>query len=50
MTVVLEEVIDIVCVMSAHNDSDIFTKNLLNMTNTQNREKYIWTIEEMNQA
>ena len=46
---VLHGMIDIVFVMSAQNDSDLFTKNLPSVAHRCHSEKVVWTVEEMNQ-
>ena len=47
MGFVLDGVIDIVFVMSAHNDSDLFTRNLPSEAHKSHSEKLVWTIDEM---
>ena len=44
---VLDGVIDFVFAMSAHNDSDLFTKNCPSEAHKYNSEKLVWTVDKM---
>ncbi len=45
---VVDGVIELIFVMSQHNDSDLFTKNLPSAAYQRHSAKLIWTMDEMN--